>query len=46
MNWLKEVNVINNNDTSDLVKRVDYNKINEIEKKITDPDHEKILLQD
>ena len=25
MNWLKEVNVINNNDTSDLVKRVDYN---------------------
>ena len=37
-----KVNNINSTDNSDLVKKTDYNtKINEIENKITDHDHDK-----
>ena len=39
---VKKVNSINTTDTSDLVKKTDYNtKVNEIEEKITDHDHDK-----
>ena len=38
--FIKKVNAIQTNDTSDLVKKTDYNtKIGEIEKNITDHDH-------
>ena len=41
---VKKVNNINTTDTSDLVKKTNYNtKINEIEKKISDNNHEKYI---
>ena len=44
MNQLKKVNNINITDTRGLVKKTDYNtKINEIEKKSTDHDHDKYI---
>ena len=40
INYFKKVNAIQTTDTSDLVKKADYNtKIGEIEKKILDHDH-------
>ena len=41
---VKKVNAIQTTDTSNLVKKTDYNtKISEIEKKITDHDHDKYI---
>ena len=45
MNYLKKVNNINTTDTSDLVKKADYNtKIYEIGNKITDHNHNKYII--
>ena len=44
MNWLKKVNNIKTTDTSNLVKKSDYDtKIGEIEKKILDHNHDKYI---
>ena len=41
---VKKVNAIQSTDTSDFVKKTDYNtKINEIQKKIIDHDHDKYI---
>ena len=45
MNKLKKVNNINTTNTSDLVRKIDYNtKINKKEKKVTDHDHHTYML--
>ena len=41
---VKKTNIINTADTSHLVKKTDYSiNINEIEKKITDHNHDKYI---